>query len=328
MEKFNKKFSIGSLQDGQEIDDIFVVKIKKKFAPYGEGKGFYFNLLLTDASGKSIDYKYWGSAEESKVKTLFESISNDSVLRIQGKVQSYRNKLTISTNEPKICQVLLPEQFDSELFIKSPKWNIDNMVKELYSQINSVTNSELKSLLESVFLDEKILNKFKIHPGAIQIHHNWKGGLLQHTLEVVKICELMYTFNKTLDLDLMITGSLLHDLGKLEELEVTSRIKGTKAGQLHGHIIQGIMFLTERLNKSKMDLDLKNKLIHILISHHGKEFYGSPKTPMIPEAFVIYHADELSAKVAEITEFIEDSKNDTDDDFMYSARNKRNILLR
>jgi 3'-5' exoribonuclease len=117
-------------------------------------------------------------------------------------------------------------------------------------------------------------------------------------------------------------------LGKLEELEITSRIKGTKTGQLHGHIIQGVLFLSEKLKNSELDPELKEKLIHILISHHGKEMFGSPKGPMIPEAFLIYHADELSSKLAEITEFIKDNKEETEDEFMYSYRNRRNIFLK
>lgn len=111
------------------------------------------------------------------------------------------------------------------------------MYVELMDSINLVENDNMKTLLNNVFKGSTIVKKFKEHHGAIEIHHNWIGGLLEHTLEVLNYSQLTLQLFPSLNKYLLITGSLLHDIGKLEELEVTSRIKGTNLGQLTGHLV-------------------------------------------------------------------------------------------
>ncbi len=172
------------------------------------------------------------------------------------------------------------------------------------------------------------MEKFKEHPGAITVHHHWIGGLLEHTFEVVEYCETTIKLFPNLDRDLLITGAILHDVGKLEELETTSRIKGSEIGQLVGHLVLGISFLMKKLDQSELDDLTKNKLIHMLVSHHGKLENGSPKEGMFSEAIALYYADELSSKISEMSSYIKESKEKTDDDFMYNYRYKKNIFLK
>lgn len=327
MEKYSKKQQISSLNEGDVIDDVFVVKIKKGISPYA--KGCRFNLLLSDNSGKTIDYVYWGGSEEEKVRSIYDSIKSDSVVKVQGKVSSYNEKLQLATNAPFTIEVLGKEQYAPEDFVKPSKKDIDNMYSELKSAIAKVKDSNIKELLNIVFSDPQVEEKFKKHPGAIEIHHNWIGGLLEHTLEVLSFCELSLKYFPGLNRDLLIAGALLHDIGKLEELEVTSRIKGTNIGQLTGHIVIGTIYISKKIDEiSSFDKELKDKLLHLLVSHHGKTEFGSPKEPMFPEAVALYYADEISSKLSEMTEFIESSKSDTEDDFMYNRRHNRNILLK
>ncbi len=327
MEKYAKKQQISSLKEGDAVDDVFVVKIKKGMSQYV--KGYSFQLLLSDNSGKTIEYKYWGGPDEDKVKALYDSIKHDSVVHLQGKVSSYSGKLQLTTNAPFTIEVLNEEQYNKEDFVKAAKKDINKMYDELKQTIGNIENVKIKELLENVFNDPEIESKFKKHPGAIEIHHNWVGGLLQHTNEVVDICKLTSKLFPQLDKDLIIAGAILHDIGKLEELEVTSRIKGTNIGQLTGHIVLGTIYISNKIDEIKgFDKELKNKILHIMVSHHGKNGYGSPKEPMFPEAIAVYYADELSSKLDEMVEFIEDSKESTEDDFMYNRRHSRNILLR
>lgn len=323
--KFTKKQPLNILKPGDFIDDIFVVKIKKGVSQYAGG--YSFQLLLSDSSGKTIDYKYWGGPDEGKVRALFDSIKSDSVVHVQGKFGSYNNKPQITTNEPHIIEALEPDQYEGD-FIKKAKRDTEEMYTQLLEIIETIQNEQLKKLLQTIFEDENIKKRFKIHPGAIEIHHNWTGGLLQHTLEVTKYCELSVNLHPNLNRDFMLTGALLHDIGKLEELAVTSRIKGTKKGQLIGHITLGFNFLAKKMDELNLDEDLKEKLLHIIVSHHGKNEFGSPKQPMFPEAVAIYYADELSSKIAEMIEFIEHNKDTTEDDFMYHYRKGINILLK
>lgn len=327
MEKYAKKQQISALSEGDIIDDVFVVKIKKGISPYV--KGYRFNLLLSDNSGKTIDYVYWGGSEEEKVKSLYDSIKSDSVVKVQGKISSYNDKLQLATNSPFTIEVLAEEQYNKEDFVKPSKKNIDDMYAELKSAIEKIEHLKIKELLNAVFSDPQVEEKFKKHPGAIEIHHNWIGGLLEHTIEVLNFCELSSKQFPNLNKDLLIAGALLHDIGKLEELEVTSRIKGTNTGQLAGHLVLGIIYISKKIDKiESFDKELKDKLLHLLVSHHGKTEFGSPKEPMFPEAIALYYADEISSKLSEMTEFIESSKDDTEDDFMYNRRHNKNILLR
>lgn len=326
-EKIRKKQPISALSEGDVVDDVFVVKIKKGVTEYT--KGYRFNLLLSDNSGKTIEYVYWGGHDEERVRALYDSIKSDSVVRVRARVSSYGGKLQLASNESDIIEVLDEEQYCSEDFVKPAKKNVDEMYARLLEVVETVENTHIKKLLESIFTDHSIMEKMKIHPGAISIHHNWIGGLLEHTLEVLDFCELAARKFPKLDRDLLVAGALLHDIGKLEELEVTSRIKGTNAGQLVGHVMLGALYVAGKIDEQEgFDEELKTKILHILVSHHGKNEYGSPKEPMFPEALAVYYADEMSSKLAEMVEFVEDSREDTEDDFMYHRRHQKNIFLK
>lgn len=313
------------MNDGDRIDDIFVVKIKKALSSYS--KGYFFQLLLSDNSGKTLDYRYWGSNDEKKVRELYDSIKNDSVVRVQGKVSVYNNKLQLATNEPFTIEPLKEGEYGKSDFIKSPRKNLDEMYAEIEKAILEVKDENLRKMLENIFNEPEIKAKFKEHPGAIEIHHNWIGGLLEHTVEVLRYALVSCDIFTNLDKDLVIAGALLHDIGKLEELSVTSRIKGSDKGQLIGHVVLSSIFVSNKMDEFDLDKNLKNKLLHIIISHHGKLEYGSPKEPMFPEAVAVYYADDMSSSIAGMLEFVKDAKDDTKDSFMYNRRSQKNIYL-
>ncbi len=323
---FTKKTKVSELKEGAVVDDIFFVKFKKGMSQYA--KGFSFELTLSDNSGRNIDYKYWGGQDEAKVKSLYDSIKADSIVHVQAKVSVYKEKLQLATNEPSIIEVLEKGQYDAADFVKSARKDANLLYSRLLDAVGLVGNPKIKELLSVVFKDKETEAKFKTHPGAIEIHHDWVGGLLEHTLEVLNYCRLSWEMFPQLDKDLLTAGALLHDIGKLDELAVTSRIKGTKRGQLTGHLVLGTIFVSNKCDEIGMEAELKDKLLHIIVSHHGKKEFGSPVEPMFPEAFVVYYADELSSKIAEMLEFIDGAKSTTEDDFMFHKRNGRNVMLR
>jgi 3'-5' exoribonuclease len=325
MEKFTKKKQINEIKDGESIDDIFVVKVKKNISTYTGG--FFFTLVLTDSSGGSINYKYWGGPDENEVKELFDLIKNDCVIYTRGKASLYNGKIEISSDRIGGIKVLNDEEYNSNDFVRKSSRNIDEMFSELISIINSLSSEEVKIFLKGIF-ESNIGELFKKCPGGISIHHNWVGGLVEHTLEVVKYCETAISINPKLDRDLLLTGAFLHDIGKIEELEVTSRIKGTIKGQFLGHLLIGLIFVSNKLEESDLNELFKEKLLHLIESHHGKLEYGSPKIPMIPEACVLFYADELSAKTAQMINNIEMNKDTTEDDFWYDYKSGNNIFLR
>ncbi len=325
MEKFTKKFPISSLKEGDKIEDIFIVKFKRGVSQYA--RGYAITLVLMDSSGKSLEYKYWGENDEKKVKDMYDSIKQDSVVLFNGTVSNYKGKLQLASDSfsGKIIP-LTPNQYEQSEFIPSARKEIDIMYVKLTEKIDSIKDDSLRNLVREVF--NEIGDKFKKHPAAIQIHHNWVGGLLEHTLETIDYCETSAKLYSELNRDLLLAGAVLHDVGKLEELEVTSRIKGSQKGQLMGHLILGMNYLNEKLKESKLNELTKNKLLHLLVSNHGKLEFGSPKEPMIPEALALYYADELSSKIVEMIEFIKDNKESTEDDFMYHNKKGINIFLR
>ena len=306
---FAKKKPISELKEGDRVEDIFIVKIKKGVSPYANG--FRFQLIVSDASGKSIDYVYWGGTEEGEVRRIYDSIKADDVVFIQGRCEIFNNRPKISTNPPDIIRVLQKGEYNPEDFVKPPRRPIEEMVSELYGYINSINNFEVRRLLQRVFIEDRdFMEKFKYHPGAIEIHHNWIGGLLQHTLEVAKYCDLSSKLFPELDRDILMAGALLHDIGKMEEITVTTRIKATRKGQLKGHIAIGYKMLSDIMDELKISEDIRDKILHIVLSHHGFMEFGSPKEPMFSEALVVYYADEISSKTSEIIEFIKEKKKE------------------
>ncbi len=317
-----KKTPICELKEGARVEDIFVVKIKKGVKPYS--RGYTFQLLLSDSSGRTVPYRYWGDDNMEAVKGLYDLIKADSVVLVEGRSELFNERIQISTNPPDTIRVLEKGEYRPEEFIGPARRDTGEMTKELNGYIEGVRNLEIKRILDRVFGDPGFLERFSNHPGAIEIHHNWRGGLLEHTLEVMRYCELSKGMFQELDMDIMTAGALLHDIGKLDELEMTTRIKGTLRGQLRGHIVLGYEHVSRVMDGLKTPGDIKDKILHIMLSHHGNMEYGSPKRPMFPEAMAVYLADELSSKLAEFTEFVKRSREETEDDFMYNRRYGRN----
>ncbi|MHA1860466.1 MAG: HD domain-containing protein, partial [Candidatus Asgardarchaeia archaeon] len=231
------KIRISSLREGDEIEGVFVVKIKKTIQPYS--RGYRFDLVLGDETGKTLECTYWGGKRD-EVERLHKTIEEDSVIKVKGKVDSYKKQLHLSVGENGYLERLKSEE-RRFLFVREPKKDIEIMKRELMDYIKSVKDNDFKKLLEDIFSGE-FLERFADHAGAIQYHHAWRGGLLQHTLEVAEIGDLLARQHK-LNRDLVITGALLHDIGKVEEIEVNVRIKGTLQGSLLGHIVQSIIMV-------------------------------------------------------------------------------------
>ncbi len=138
-----------------------------------------------------------------------------------------------------------------EDFVASSEKDIEIMYEHALQAIKNIKNAHLRELLERIFKDPTMLETLKYHPGAISIHHNWLGGLLEHSLEILEYCELASRQFPSLDYDLLVAGSLLHDIGKVKELAITARIKGTTEGQFIGHLVLGTLYVSEKISETK-----------------------------------------------------------------------------
>lgn len=283
---------IDELEDGSAVNSVFAVKYKKPPSKYKRGKkGSWFEIRLSDKTGE-ITARYWGKDLVS-TDELYKSFEKDDVLYIRGRTEMYKEKLQISIESGGIRKCS-PSEYSIEDFVKKSE-NIDELFDELMEMIESI-DEPFKGLLSKFFDDNSFIEKFKKAPAAMHRHQNYVGGLLEHSLNVAKICDKICEVHE-LDRNLLLTGAILHDIGKIKELKVTTSIDVSIEGMLKGHIIAGLEMLKEKMDGMNLTENLKFKLSHLLLSHHGKREYGSPKTPQFPEALALYYADELDAKI-------------------------------
>lgn len=288
-----KKKSTDDIVNDERVDDIFIARAR------GE------SIVLLDSGTKTI---------ECLSDHLPPNIKAGAVVHVIGRAISTGGRMKI------LCDSIEPvDHFSLDGLLKPQKKDLSAMREELFNAIDSVKDEEIKALLTEIFNSEE---RFFVYPGSLEIHHAWRGGLIQHTLEVLNYALLAGEMHG-MDRDLLVAGSLLHDIGKVLELDNGIRI--SREGRLLGHITLGVIYVSNRCLNMKIKEEKRDKILHIIASHYGKLEYGSPREPMFPEAFAVYHADELSAKLSRISEFVEAHK---EDDFVYSVRDKRSIYLR
>lgn len=307
---FKKMQFVKNLKKDELVNDIFVVKFKKPVDAYKNG--YKFELRVGDST-KEIMFKYWGSSDEAKVKSIYDLIQKDDVVLISGRVNEWNNKLEISSGEQYTLKQLKKDEFDQNDFLKRANRPAEDMYKELLSFVDSIQNQELKKILNYFFRDEKFSARFNICPAAMYIHHNWISGLLEHSIAVAKIAENIQKIHSGMDRDLVIAGALLHDIGKVDEFSVTTNITVSTEGMLIGHLNIGVQMLTRAMDELKTPKELNIKVIHMMITHMGE--YGGSKLPSFPEAMAVYLADNADQKLTQMITLKEEAV--TEDDSIY-----------
>ncbi|PKK86344.1 MAG: hypothetical protein CVT48_01565 [Thermoplasmata archaeon HGW-Thermoplasmata-1] len=313
-----KKQFIKELVSGDNVEDLFAVKTKNP--PRDYAKGVFFEITLADKTGE-ISLKYWGGANKERLVRLYESFSEGDVIQVRGgKVSDYREKLEVSVNEQsgglRRCS---PGEYVMSDFTNSlPQERIDQLMREAAELVGTIRDSALKLLLDDLFSDRKFAENYRNYPSAFRMHHNYIGGNLEHSVSVAKLCiRIMDNYKSastTLDRDLVVAGALLHDIGKFSEYTYGIITETTDEGRLIGHLVSGEHFIADRIHRlrmagGKIPESLDMRLRHIMLSHHGRHEWGSPKTPKIPEAVVIAYADNMDAKVKYAMQFVEENRD-------------------
>lgn len=299
---------INELSIGDNVDSLFSIKYKYNILEYKNG--FMFLMGLSDKTG-DIEAIYWSGTDKKSIQKVYEMLKEGDIIHVIGIVGEYKNKLKIDINEGKITQA---QQYNIEDFIMKTKEDISTMVSYIHEIRESLKDTYLKLLLNEFLKDEIFLNNFITSPAALSYHHAYSGGLLEHSVSVAKICETLHTlYPKKLNKDLIMVGAILHDIGKTKEYKITTNIEITEKGMLLGHLTLGVEMVLNKIDKIPDFPDLtKNKLIHILLSHHGKKEYGSPIEPSFPEAVGVYYADETDSKIKRYVELIEKANGNKD----------------
>jgi 3'-5' exoribonuclease len=218
---------------------------------------------------------------------------------------SYNNALQLN-----IKQLRKPfeDEYNAADYMPTSEKNVDSMYNELLSYIQQVDNKYLRQLLEYYFVnDEAFIKNFKAHSAAKSVHHSFAGGLLEHTLSIVKLCEYYAKTYPLLSKDLLYAAALFHDIGKTKELSSFPENDYTDDGQLLGHIVMGVEMISEGVRHIEgFPAKIASELKHCVIAHHGELEFGSPKKPALAEAVALHYADATDAKLQTLTEIFKD----------------------
>lgn len=283
-----KKRYIEAFREGESVNDLLMVK-SARLGETRAGKP-YLVLNLCDKSGE-IGGPVWDNAE------TYQSICvPGAVVNIQGQVQVYREKLQLKIDNLTLAD---KQSYDLGAFVASSQRGAENMLDELRLLINNVENDYLRKLLSQIFLKSDIGKAYQQSPAAKGIHHAYMGGLLEHSLSMARVATLLADHYDGIDKDLLVAGALLHDIGKTVELKSDSGvIDYTDSGRLKGHLVIGCELIGRVVDSFEdFPVDLLTQLQHLVLSHHGRQEFGSPVVPMTAEALLLSFIDDMDAKM-------------------------------
>lgn len=284
---------IETFREGNHISDIYLCKTKQiQLTKTGKEYG---NLILQDKTG-TIEAKIWDLSSPGVGE--FEAMD---YVHIEADVTLFQNANQL--NVRRIRTAREGEYVEAD-YLPVSKKEIGKMYEELLGFVRSVKNPWLNRLLSGYFVEDKEFAKaFQFHSAAKTVHHGFVGGLLEHTLSVVKLCDYYAGYYKTLNRDLLLTAAMFHDVGKMQELSRFPENDYTDDGQLLGHIMIGTEMISERIRQiPDFPPRLASELKHCILAHHGELEYGSPKKPALLEALALNFADNTDAKMETMIE--------------------------
>jgi len=282
---------VSDLNAEQTITTFFLVH-EKEIRNTRAGKTF-LRLALGDRSG-TIEAVMWDQFEAPA-----KDISRDDIVKVNARVEIYKNKPQLTLQQLRLAK---SEEVDLADFLPHTKEDVGKLWAQLLEYANSISNPWLKKLVGGILADPAIAARYKRAPAAKVMHHAYLGGLLEHVVSLCGLATQIAAHYPELDVDLLLTAAMLHDVGKLEELCYERAVAYTTEGALLGHIVMELETVTRAMdNIVGFPAKLKTVVQHILISHHGEYEFGSPKLPMIREALVFHYMDDLDSKLGAVS---------------------------
>lgn len=278
---------VATLEPNQVVTTSFLVQSKEvRSKKTGEP---YLALELADRTG-TVVARMWENVAE--VENTFD---RDDFVKVRGLVELYRDRPQLTIH--KLRRLDESEVEFADYFPQTAK-DVEVMYTELLAIIQELSNGHLKQLLLAIFTDDEISSRFRQAPAAKTLHHAYRGGLLEHVLSLVKLCRMVGPHYEGVDVELLVAGAMLHDLGKIYELSYARSFGYTTEGQLLGHIVLELELVSQKISRiEEFPAELKLLLTHLLISHHGHYEFGSPKLPMFPEALLLHFLDQMDSKL-------------------------------
>ena len=273
--------------ENQSVTAFFAASTKSLRDKKDGGK--YLALVLTDRTG-SMEARMWDNAAEASPE--FEQ---GDVVKLKAQVCRYQERLQMKVER---IRAALDGEYDPADFLPATTKDVDALWAELNGYVASFRDPHLKALLRAFLDDEEIATAFRQAPAAKAMHHAWLGGLLEHVVSLLGVCDLAAKHYPEIHRDLLLTGAVLHDIGTLHELAWRKSFEYTVEGSLLGHITIGLGMIEKKLD-SLPDFPPRLRVLveHMVLSHHGKYEFGSPKLPMIPEAILLHYLDDMDAKM-------------------------------
>ncbi len=289
--KFIKEY-----KEGDRVFDIYLCKHKQS-AVTKNGKA-YENVTLQDKTG-TVDAKIWDPNSAG-----IEDFDALDYVEVYGDVTSFQGSLQVNIKRARRCK---EGEYEPANYLPVTKKDVPTMYKELLRYIGGMQDTYLKKLMEAFFVeDEAFIAAFQKSSAAKSVHHGFMGGLLEHTLSVVKLCDYYCKTYPLLKRDLLLAAAMCHDIGKTKELSLFPQNDYTDDGQLLGHIVMGVEMIGEKVKQIPgFPKVLESELKHCILAHHGEYEYGSPKKPAIMEALALNLADNTDAKLETFTEILE-----------------------
>jgi 3'-5' exoribonuclease len=292
---------ISDLQPGQRLEDEIYLLIQKDLRTTTTGS-LYIHAILADQTGQIVA-RMWNASRE-----IYESMPLSGLIYVQGRVESYKGKPQFIIDGVRTVEEGKADPAD---FLPVTQRDIEKMWSRVTETLRAVKSPDLLALLGKFINDEWFVAAFKRAPAARTNHHAYLGGLLEHTLNLLELAVVVLPRYPDVSADLVLTGIFLHDAGKTTELAYETTFEYTNEGQLVGHIVQTAIWVAQKARELEVERgqpfppDLLATLQHVVVAHHGRYEFGSPRLPATAEAIMVHYLDNLDAKLAMVFEAIE-----------------------
>jgi 3'-5' exoribonuclease len=286
-----KPVFVADLQPDQPVTSLFLVSAKEVLQTR-DGKQ-YLRLELADRTG-SIEARMWDCFE-----AVAGTIDRSDFVKVQCRTELYRNRLQLKIERLRKAQV---SEIDPRDYFPHTPDDIEDLYRRLLEFAASIANPWLRQLVETVLADPCVAPKLKQAPAAKMMHHAYRGGLIEHVVSLCGLCrQVAAHYPNEIDLDLLLTGAILHDIGKIDELEYERETGYSTSGRLMGHILLGIEMTRRTIDSMEgFPAPLARLVEHLIASHHGREEFGSPRPPLFLEALVLHYLDDLDSKMGAV----------------------------
>jgi len=290
---------ISDLKAGEPVDDVYL--LCKNELKSSRNDSLYLDLLFRDKSG-TVTGRMWDASEK-----VYEAFAADDFVHVKGRVEQYRNEMQISVktlSQPDMTKLRLRD------FMAQSERDPLEMEKDLRQLLSVIQDPDYRRLVDAFLADEEFMTAFRTAPAAIVNHHAYLGGLIEHTLSMMRLAVAVADNYPRLRRDILLTGILLHDIGKVREIRYNRSFQMSDPGQLIGHLTQGAIMTQEKAaSMGDFPEEKLSVALHMILSHHGTREFGSPVLPMTAEAFALHFIDNLDAKTKTVAEMVDADAN-------------------